>query len=683
MERSTTGRLSTARVVALALIGAAVLGLAYLHFATGEDPVSVPSGAHAGQLKLHPCHYATEGGSYAADCGTLVVRENRHKASSRLIALPVKRIRARLATPGAPIFRLQGGPGISNMEFAAASRLADKHDVVLVGFRGIDGSTRLDCREVVSARAHARDLLSEKSYREVAAAFKSCAHRLQSSGIDLAGYTLPERLDDLDAARQALGYPRIDLVSESAGTRAAMVYAWRYPNRIHRSVMIGVNPPGRYLWDAKTTGEQIDRYAALCAKDAPCRSRTPDLAASLHSAYERLPGRWWFLPIKKGDVKAAGFFGLFNATGEGAGPLPAPKTIDTLLSAGRGDGSGAWFLALMAQLAFPRAQVWGDVAAIGRDDAAYARRFFARHADRGSVIGSPGTDLIWAGGRLLDSWPASPDENEYSRVRDSKVETLLVGGALDFATPPQTAKRELLPHLPNGHQVVLAGIGHSDDFWAYEPAAGKRLLNTFFETGRVDRSLYRTNRIDFTPGFSHGAIAKIILAVMLAFAALTILSLLWLPVRVHRRGGFGRKASAGLRSGYVVLLGLGGWFIGALIVLVALPTVPLDDELLAALSVGLPVGLGIYFAWMNSDWAANTKAIGLAAAIGGAIVGGWLGFHAIEGLFALVTAIVGAAVGANLILLALDIAWDRQARDRFPAPSIKEALEARPGLLPE
>jgi hypothetical protein len=118
-------------------------------------------------------------------------------------------------------------------------------------------------------------------------------------------------------------------------------------------------------------------------------------------------------------------------------------------------------------------------------------------------------------------------------------------------------------------------------------------------------------------------------------------------------------------------------------VLVALPTVPLDDELLAALSVGLPVGLGVYFAWVNSDWAANTKAIGLAAAVGGAIVGGWLGFHAIEGLFALVTAIVGAAVGANLIVLALDIAWDRQVRDRFPAPSIKEAFQARPGLLPE
>jgi hypothetical protein len=208
MEGPTTRTFTPTRIVALALIGLATLALAYLHFGTGSDSVSVPSGAHAGQLKLHSCSYATEKGGYPADCGTLVVRENRHNVDSRLIALPVTRIRARSATPGVPIFRLQGGPGLSNMDFKAASRFAGTHDVVLVGFRGVDGSSKLDCREVVSAREHSRDLLSEKSYRAVGAAFKSCAHRLQSAGVDLAGYTLPERIDDFDAARRALATAR-------------------------------------------------------------------------------------------------------------------------------------------------------------------------------------------------------------------------------------------------------------------------------------------------------------------------------------------------------------------------------------------------------------------------------------------------------------------------------------------
>src|SRR5213593_1382874 len=128
MDASRTKPFGPARIVALALISLTTLALAYLHFSGGDSAVSVPSGAHAGQLKLHSCHYATENGSYRADCGTLVVPESRYKARSRLIAVPVTRIRARSANPGLPIFRLQGGPGLSNMKFGKASRFADDHD---------------------------------------------------------------------------------------------------------------------------------------------------------------------------------------------------------------------------------------------------------------------------------------------------------------------------------------------------------------------------------------------------------------------------------------------------------------------------------------------------------------------------------------------------------------------------
>ena len=62
-------------------------------------------------------------------------------------------------------------------------------------------------------------------------------------------------------------------MSESAGTRVAMIYAGRYPKSIHRSVMIGVNPPGNFIWDPKTTDEQIDRYARLAH---PARSWRPN-----------------------------------------------------------------------------------------------------------------------------------------------------------------------------------------------------------------------------------------------------------------------------------------------------------------------------------------------------------------------------------------------------------------------
>jgi uncharacterized membrane protein YdfJ with MMPL/SSD domain/pimeloyl-ACP methyl ester carboxylesterase len=670
-----TRAFTPARIVAIVVLSLATLGLAYLHFATGEDRVSVPSGAHAGQLQLHACHYPTEDGSYDADCGTLVVPENRHDARSRLIALPVTRIRARSAHPGVPVFRLQGGPGISNMTFEAASRLAQGRDVVLVGYRGVEGSSTLDCPEVASARSHARELLTEKAFRADAAAYETCAHRLQESGVDLAGYTLPQRVDDFEAARRALGYKQIDLVSESLGTRLAMIYAWRHPHAIHRSVMIGVNPPGHFLWTAETTGEQIRRYSALCEHDASCRSRTPDLTASIHSAFADMPSRWWGLPIKRGNVEAAAFFGMANATTDGAGPLNGPWTIDTLLAADKGDGSGAWLLSMLGQLVFPRAQVWGDVAAAGRSDAAHARRFFARHADQGSVIGSPLTDFIWADGRLLDAWPASPDENEYTRVRDSNVETLLIGGKLDFATPPQNATRELLPHLPNGREVVLDNLGHSDDFWAYEPDANKRLINAYLASGSVDTSGYTPARVDFTPAVGQVGIAKIVAGTMLGLAALTVLSLLWLGLRVRRRG-FGRVSSAILRSVYAPVLGLGGLFAWLLVALIALPTVPLADELRVCLAIGVPTGLVVYFARVDPTWSVRTKTTRLAVAVAGALVGAWLGFNVTAagfGLMAPLLAIVGAAVGGNAVVLGLDIAADRQAQRRL-APAAASAL---------
>ena len=663
MEAPTTTSLRPARIVALALVALELAGLAFLHFSSGAAAVSVPKGAHAGQLALHSCTYGTERGGYAADCGTLVVPENRHDAGSRLIALPVKRIRALSAHPGAPVFRLQGGPGVTNMQFEEASRLAKDHDVVLVGYRGVDGSERLDCPEVASARERSRGFLSEASFRADEAAFRDCAARLRDDGVDLAGYSLPETVDDLEAARRALGYGRIDLVSESFGTRLAMIYAWRHPKSIHRSVMIGVNPPGHFLWDAKTTAEQLDRYAALCARASDCKSRTRDLAASVRSAYRDIPGHWGFLPIKDGNVRTAAFFGLFDATSEAAGPLNGPATLDDLLSVDEGDAGGAWLLSVAVQLLFPRAQVLGETASMARADASHARTFFA--ANRGPALGSDATRFIWADGRLLDAWPANPDDNLYTRVRDSRVETLLVGGALDFTTPPQVATRELLPHLPNGRQVVLPKLGHSEDFWAYRPEASTRLLGAFLGSGRVDTSLYTPNRIDFTPGVGQGRLAEIVAAVMLGLAALTVLSLVWIAIRAHRRGGMGRKTAVALRSLYVLVLGLGGWFLGVLVALTALPTVPLSSELLAGVSIGVPVGLGIYLGWAQGDRPAWTKATGLAAALAGALVGAWLGSAVTEGLFAVLTAVLGAQAVSNLVLIVFDVFRERAV----PAPA--------------
>jgi uncharacterized membrane protein YdfJ with MMPL/SSD domain/pimeloyl-ACP methyl ester carboxylesterase len=673
--RTKRRRLGAARVIGLMLIAILALGLVYLKAASAGDKVSVPAGAKAGQLTLHSCHYGTEQGSYSADCGTLVVPENRAKPGSRLVALPVTRIKARSDHPGAPIFRLEGGPGISNMHFKKASRLADNHDVVLVGYRGVDGSVRLDCPEVESALKHSSDYLGRKSFRRYTQAFRDCASRLRAEGVDLAGYSIPAQVDDLEAARKAFGYGPVDLVSESAGTRTAMIYAWRYPRSIHRSVMIGVNPPGHFLWDPKQTDALIGRYSGLCAEDASCANRTDDLAASMRSTSAHMPGRFWGFPIDKGAVKIASFYGLPESE-FGDAPLSAPLVLGSWLSAADGDASGFWFQGLLAKLAFPESFAWGEVAAVSRSDTFAAKRYFALGPRRSeSILGNAGTEFIYAGGGLVNAWPAAPDENEYTRVRDSKVETLLVGGTLDFATPAANATRELLPHLPNGREVLLSGLGHTTSFWTYEPKASTRLLNVFLDSGKVDRSLYTPAKVDFTPEVTYTALGKGFAGTFFGLPAIALLSLLLLWRRSRKRGRIGRKASILLRSVFTVVLGLAGWFAGVVIVLFAFPEVALDDALLAVLSIGVPIGLGIYLAWVNRELSSRASTVGFLAATASALVGAWLGFHATTGLMAVITTIVGAAVGANLTLLAVDISWGRHVRDRS---AVRETLEARP-----
>ena len=671
-----------ARIVALVVIGAMLFGLTYIRFAPGDAAVSVPQGAHAGQLTMHACTYATVQGAMPADCGTLVVPENRASSKSRLIALPVIRVLARSSHPLAPIFYLNGGPGITNMTFPQASRYAAQHDVVMVGYRGVDGSSVLNCPEVTAALDNSADFLGKASLSAYSQAFASCAKRLERSGVDLAGYTLAEQADDIEAARVALGYKRIDLLSESAGTRLGMIYQWRYPNSVDRSVMVGVNPPGNYIYSGAEIDQGIERYSALCAKQPACRARTGNLAASIQHTVEHMPNSWLSLPIKPGNALVGSFLGLTEATSVDSW-LSGPMTLDSWISAAEGDPSGLWFLSLAANLVLPQSFVWGEFASIGMADAHPVERYFSSGADRGSIIGNPLAEFLWGAGGLVHAWPANPSENQYTSVPNSSVPTLLIGGTLDFETPAQNATKELLPHLSNGHQVILSGLGHVDDFFYYEPSASTQLLTTFYATGQVDTSRYTPNVVSFTTSPTQAAIAKDILATMVGFALLAVIWLVVLAIRIRRRGGTGRKTGAWIRSAGPIVFGLGGWILGALLVLRFWPSWSLVDPLLTV-SVAVPIWLGVYAGWVRTDTPKAMRAKGIGAAGVGAVVGAALDFHVTSGFMALITAIIGAAVVSNLSLLVLDIWTERAASRGTAAPAVDlsetEHLTAAPAV---
>jgi pimeloyl-ACP methyl ester carboxylesterase len=666
--------LTPARAVALVVIAGLLAGFAYLHLSAEPDTVLVPRGARAGDLTLEPCEYDGESGSVPADCGTLVVPERAGDDSGRLLALPVTRVRARSETPEEPIFFLTGGPGQSNMTFEYADRYIADHDVVLVGFRGLDGSVRLDCPEVDSAFKRSADLLSEESFDAYGEAYRSCADRLLASGIDPSHYGLAQQVDDMEAAREALGYDRIDLLSESAGTRTAMIYGWRHPESIHRSVMFGVNPPGAFLQDPVATDEQIDRFAALCAADEACSARTEDLARSMQEISADVPDRWLFLPVKEGNVRGLALLGLLEPA---SGTATAPMMIDAWLSAGEGDASGLWVTSLLGDFLMPELLVRGQYASAAILDAEAARAYFSGGPGDLSDLARAASALAWGGGGLMDAWPASPDEETYRQVRTSPVESLLVGGELDTAIPPQVATRDLLPSLPNGQEVVLPGFGHTASFFRDQPEAGTRLILAFFDEGRVDDSAYAPLTMDFTPPSTYGSLAKRLVGMMLGLSALMGLALVVLGRRPWTRDHLGRTTEVLLRSGGAAVIGLGGWSLSALVVLALLPTVRVDNALIVVLSVGVPVGLGVHWAAVHRSWTARHVRVRLLLASAGALVGGWLGFEATEGPALVVTAVAGAVAGANLALILLDMSRDRSARAQEPAPSTGAGAPAR------
>jgi hypothetical protein len=270
--------------------------------------------------------------------------------------------------------------------------------------------------------------------------------------------------------------------------------------------------------------------------------------------------------------------------------------------------------------------------------------------------------------------PSNPSENQYTKVPNSSVSTLLIGGTLDFETPAQNATKELLPHLSNGHQVILSGLGHSEDFWYYEPKASTQLLTTFYATGQVDTSRYTANVVSFTTPQSQTAIAKDLLGAMVGFVLLALFWFAALAFRIRRRGGTGRKSGAWIRSAGPIVFGLGGWFLGALFVLRFLPSLSLQNELLAVISIAVPIWLGVYAGWVRIDTPKAMRAKGIAAAGVAAVVGALVGFHVSSGLMAVITTIISAAVVSNLSLLVLDI-WTEVAASRLTAAPAVDLLE--------
>ena len=457
---------------------------------------------------------------YSADYGTITVPENRHNSNSRLIHLPVIRIHALSGNPNEPLFGLSGGPGMSNMSFRPVDSLLYDHDFVIVGYRGVDGSTVLNCPEVSEAfKNDEEDLLNEQSMRKIGEAWEKSFNRLESLGIDLNGYTIPETVEDLEAVRKALNYNRINLISESYGTRIAYIYGLMYPQIIHRSVMIALNPPGGFIYDPGITDEQIRYYSRLWAKDSALLKLSPNLEATMKKVLQNMPGKWFLFSINPGKVKIVTFAMLFHRGS-------AAMVFDSYIAAEKGDYSGLALMSLAFDFIFPDMGIWGDMATKAVSADFDSAKIFSSVKCKNELLGSPMNKIMWGPMKYFHI-PFNMIPDSLRSPVETEVETLILSGNLDFSTPAENGT-EFLPYLKNGRQVIISDAGHVGDIRYLQLDATNELISNYINKGIVDTSKIKYVPMNFNVNEGFPDMAKAAFGLIGLVVLFMVASIIWI-----------------------------------------------------------------------------------------------------------------------------------------------------------
>ena len=185
---------------------------------------------------------------------------------------------------------MTGGPGQSNVSVLPPDWIRAQHDVVLIGYRGVDGSTRFECPDVRTAMIGiGGDLLSRETRSSIARARDVCARRLPGDTVDTRDYTADAVIADLEAARVALAYRQISLYVAPTSTRLVMLYAQRHPLRLYRSATADRIRHGYTLRTTVPVDHQTVSAARVCRPASDCQARsTANSTAAWESGLPRV-----------------------------------------------------------------------------------------------------------------------------------------------------------------------------------------------------------------------------------------------------------------------------------------------------------------------------------------------------------------------------------------------------------
>ena len=439
--------------------------------------LAAPLAAGEPTLELSPC--ADDVNVAGAECGRLEVLEDREAGAGRTIELKVVVLPALGRSPAPdPLFILAGGPGMPSSALAGLARagmrrVRESREIVLVDQRGTGDLSPLRCDDIDADSTYFsfdQDLPAEL--------LRGC---LESFEADPRQYTTPAAMDDLDDVRRALGYERINLWGGSYGTRAALVYLRRHPERVRAVVLDGVAPTGMRM--PVHIGEDARRSVELmlegCEEDPDCGAAFPgvrreyrELLARLEEAPEQVAvahprtGEVLELELRRRDV----LFLLRAALYSGDTTRLLPLVIDRAHG-----GDYAPLLALSEPLVEGVSEMNVPLlfSVLCAEDVAWVTEEDRRRLGAEPFLG-PAVLEMW--GPVCDFWPKGELPPGYHDPVVSDKPVLVLSGELDPVTPPRWGE-SAARHLSNSLHLVVPGAAHGASIHGCVPKLIARFLD--------------------------------------------------------------------------------------------------------------------------------------------------------------------------------------------------------------
>lgn len=405
-------------------------------------------------------------------CASLDVPLDRTGQVGGVLRLAAVRRLAPANPSNSAVVAFAGGPGQAATPLAVsfgdvmAPALATR-DLLVFDQRGTGGSTPLRCAFFGTS---------------LTAIGNRCADEL---GAARGHYTTAASVEDLESLRAQIGYDKLVLYGVSYGTKVALEYAARHPDRVESLVLDSLVLPGGPDTLQRSTFAAMRRVLGdLCASDA-CANISRDPAADLAGQVKRLgrkplrgrltdgSGRRLKAGMSRGDLLNILLSGDSNPTLRAE--LPAALTsarrgdsspllrlaarsagiINLRRQASGPDFSDAVFAATLCEEgAFP----W-DRNAGGRARAKQAKAMVARLGNELFYPFDGPSALATEIMELCVAWPvAAPPPAPTGPLPN--VPTLVINGAADLRTPLEDANR-IREFIPGAQVLQIPHTGHS------------------------------------------------------------------------------------------------------------------------------------------------------------------------------------------------------------------------------